>query len=99
MKSRPPPRLAGYGSPRRLYGVSVFLSKRERCIRGSSPTAASSLGIASSKVRVSGSDLQSFNESDPVEVALFVGLRESAAAHVVSSTAIAYRGPWATFVN
>jgi hypothetical protein len=34
-----------------------------------------------------------------VEVALASGLRESAVAHVASSTAGAYRGPWAHFVT
>ena len=43
--------------------------------------------------------MESFNESDPVEVALATGLRESAATHVASSTAAAYRWPWAHFVN
>ena len=37
--------------------------------------------------------MQSFNASDPVEVALAAGLRESAAMHVAGSTAEAYRGP------
>jgi len=75
-----------------------FLNKRERCIRGVAPTTAASLGIANSKVGVSGWDLQSFDESDPVEVALAVGLRESAVAHVASSTATAYRGPWSFYM-
>ena len=60
---------------------------------------ATSLGIASNNVGVSGWDLQSFNKNEPVEVALAPGLRESAAAHVASSTAAAYRGPWSHFVN
>ena len=76
-----------------------FLGKRDRCIRGGAPTVAASLDIANSKIGVSVWDLQSFNESDPVEVALAAGLRESAAAHVASSTAAAYRGPWAHFVK
>ena len=66
---------------------------------GAAPIAAVSRGIAISNVGVSGWDLQSFNESDPLEVALAAGLRESAAAHVASSTAAAYRGPWAHFVS
>jgi len=66
---------------------------------GAAPTAASSFGIGISKFGMSGWDLQSFNESDPAEVALVMGLRESAAAHVASSTATAYRGPWAAFVK
>ena len=52
---------------------------------GAAPTAAASLGIASSKVGVSGWDLKSFNEIDPVEVSLTMGLRESEASYVASS--------------
>ena len=97
-KSRPPTRLAGYGSPRRLYGASVYsLPQQEGSLYpgggGAASIAAASLGIAIGKAGVSGWDLQSFNESDPVDVALAAGLRESAATHVASSTAAAYRGP------
>jgi len=43
--------------------------------------------------------MQSFNANDPVEVALAVGLRESVAMHVASSTAEAYLGPWNYIVD
>jgi hypothetical protein len=66
---------------------------------GAAPTAATSRGIANRKAEVSGWDLQSFNESEPVEDALAAGLRESAAAHFASSIATTYRGLWAHFVN
>ena len=74
-----------------------FLNKRDRCIREEAASiAAASRGTANSKAGVSGWDMQSFNESDPAQVAL---LRESTATHVASSIAAAYRGPWAHFVN
>ena len=62
------------------------------------PIAAAALGEGSSRA-ASGWASHSFNEGDPVEVALATGLRESAALHVASSTAEAYRGPWNSFVD
>jgi hypothetical protein len=60
---------------------------------------AAPLGTGSIKAASSGKDLQSFNASDPVEVSLAAGLRESAAMHVAGSTADAYREPWNHFVD
>ncbi len=62
-------------------------------------SAAVSLGIANTNAGVSGWDLHPFNMDEPVEVALAIGLHEFAAAHVASSTAAAYRGPWSHFVT
>jgi hypothetical protein len=61
------------------------------------PAATVSLIIANSKAGVSGWDLQSFNKSDPVEVAQAAGLRESAAAHVPLWLLTEVRDPF--FVN
>ncbi len=60
---------------------------------------AAACGTVNNEAVASGWDLQSFNATDPVEIALAASVRDAAKAHVDGSTSNAYLGPWSNFVD